>query len=620
MLSAQELLQYITWALFVAVFVVTLVEAIRHPRRSTIDTALLFGVLAAIIAESVVAAITLLPDSELLIDATGSLLMALPYLLLRLVEDFSQVPRWFRHAAEVGLAAAVVSLFAVPTHPLWLNLVLIAYFVVVTALTTVAFTSEAARSGGVTRRRLTAVACGSGFLALDLAVTGFSLAAPGEAGLWTAITATCGLLAGIGFFLGFAPPGALRRAWQAPELRVFLTRAASLPRLPDTQAILRELEHGAAMSLGAAGARIGLWDGEHEVLLYQSGHVPLQVGPESHGCDGVVAFHPEDLLAGQALRSQRALFASDLPRHDELPGRLYRRYGTRNLLAAPITAGEKRIGVLSAHARTTIFAEEDLDLLRLLAGQAAVILESRGLIDDATRVQAREQATRLKDDFLSAAAHDLKSPLTSILGQAQRLQRQAQRGDGQVDPHGLDVIVKQANRLRAAVNELLDATRVEQRALSGVREEGDLVSVLRDVCAGAHRKTHKCRLDAPEPLTGRFDIGRMRQLFENLVENAVKYSPQGGDVAIRAWRENGSATVTVSDSGIGIGFSELPHIFDRFHRGSNVDDRRFPGMGLGLYICRGIVEEHGGRIWAVSEPGQGTTMHVSIPLDGGRSA
>ena len=121
-------------------------------------------------------------------------------------------------------------------------------------------------------------------------------------------------------------------------------------------------------------------------------------------------------------------------------------------------------------------------------------------------------------------------------------------------------------------------------------------------------------IEVAESVVGEYDRLRIRQLIENLIDNAVKYSPAGGDVRVRVWTENGEAHLTVSDEGIGIPRADLPAIFDRFQRGTNVDDRRFTGLGLGLYICRGIAEAHGGRLWALSQPGRGSTFHVVLPL------
>jgi len=102
--------------------------------------------------------------------------------------------------------------------------------------------------------------------------------------------------------------------------------------------------------------------------------------------------------------------------------------------------------------------------------------------------------------------------------------------------------------------------------------------------------------------------------LENLIENGVKYSPHGGDVRLKVWSEAESAYISVSDQGIGIPAQDLPHIFERFYRAANVDDRQFAGMGLGLFICRGIVEQHGGRIDVSSQPGAGSRFQIELPL------
>jgi signal transduction histidine kinase len=287
-----------------------------------------------------------------------------------------------------------------------------------------------------------------------------------------------------------------------------------------------------------------------------------------------------------------------------------------SVLAVPITAGDKRLGVLSVYAvRAPIFAEDDLRLVQLLADQAAVILESRALIDEAARVQAREEATRLKDDFLSAAAHDLKTPLTGLIAQAQLLEHRARRNpEAPADVRGIKRLVEQSQRMRYLVTELLDVGRVEQGKLVDHREEVDLVAVVRESCAEQRGTLHPCALEAKEAVIGSYDAMRIRQLVDNLLDNAVKYSPDGGTIRVRVWREGCSAHITVTDQGIGIPAADLPHLFDRFHRGTNVDDRRFSGMGLGLYICRGIAEQHGGQLLASSRgPSQGSTFHVVLP-------
>jgi signal transduction histidine kinase len=260
--------------------------------------------------------------------------------------------------------------------------------------------------------------------------------------------------------------------------------------------------------------------------------------------------------------------------------------------------------------------------VQLLADQAAVILESRALIDEATRVQAREQVARLKEDFLSAAAHDLKTPLTTLVMQVELLERRALRDPGApTDIAGVRKVKQEAHRLKSLVLELLDAARAEQGRLIGDREQMDLVAAAQAVCARHSSPAHPCTVHASGPVIGTYDPNRILQLLENLVENAVKYSPDGGPVNIRiGCVPSGSRPIAnqaslasipnlesfdwnhiaVTDSGIGIPRDDLPHVFERFHRGSNVNDRQFVGMGLGLYICRGIVEQLGGHIWVES--------------------
>ncbi len=602
-MSADQFLQYLTQALFVLITLVVVAQAVRRPTRAKIDIALFFGVTALVITEGwVLDALNIQPAAALR-ALNGSLIMALPYLLLRLVNDFSAVPRLVLRAAEAGLALSVVSLFAFrPALPVPLVLLLVVYFCGLSLYTALAFSREGRRSGGVTRRRMQAVAAGSAFLGLGILMTGLN-AVPALAELSVSVLGRLlSLAAGVSYFIGFAPPPTLRHAWQEPELRAFLGRAARLPRLPDTEAIVRELERGAAASLGAPGAAIGLWDEDAGALRYITTEREA-----THAAD--------QLVGGRAFSTQRPVFSENAARDDPAGTVVYRAHNVTAILAAPITAGEKRLGVLTVYApRAPIFADEDLRLVQLLADQAAVVLESRALIDEAARVRAREEAARLKDDFLSAAAHDLKTPLTTLVALAQLLERRALRQpDAPADLRSIQRLVGEANRLRALVLELLDAARVEQGRIVDRREAVDLAALVREVCERQPSERHRVILDAAGPIVGLYDRTRIEQLVENLVENAIKYSPEAGEVRVRVWREDGMAHLTVTDRGIGIPPADLPHIFERFHRAANVDDRRFAGMGLGLYICRGIVEQHDGRIWAASAPGEGSTFHVALP-------
>ncbi|MDQ5825094.1 MAG: ATP-binding protein [Chloroflexota bacterium] len=609
-MDVEQFSQYVAWFTYILIFARTATRAVRRPLRANIDIALLFTATTGIIALSVVGRLRLLPTTgwwpTVSLIITLTLLLALPYLLLRLVDDFSNVPTWLMRGAEVILGLTVITIVVLSGRmPVWLLSTLLLYSAGLLVYSTVAFWRESRKSTGVTRRRLVAVAWGSIFLGTLFTLFVFSVALPQYAIVWRLLTDATSLLSGLSYFLGFAPPVTLRRAWQEPELRAFLGRAASLPRLPDTASILRELEKGTRSSVGAPHASIGLWDPEHQVLRF--------------GIDGNVMEIKlsEESIAGRAFLTQRPAFTDNIERDIPSAAPLALKYGARALLAAPITAGDRRLGVLVAYApRAPIFADEDLELVKLLADQAAVVLESRALIDEAARVQAREEVARLKEDFLSAAAHDLKTPLTVLVAQAQFLERRASRNpEAPADPKGIQRIVQETQRLRDLVLELLDASRAEQGMLVGHVEEVDLVGISREVCARHATERHPCTVEAEGRVTGRYDEVRITQLLENLVENAVKYSPDGGSVLVRVWREGERNYISVTDQGIGIPGADIPRLFERFHRGTNVNDRKFSGMGLGLFICRGIAEQHGGRISATSEPGKGSTFQVVLPVE-----
>jgi signal transduction histidine kinase len=634
--TADALLQFLTQALFVVVFAAVLVRAARRSLRAHVDTALLFGALALIVARQWANQYFGVAETQLLDVIVATLLMALPYLHVRLVEDFARVPRWLVRGAEAGLAAsfACIAGYAIAgmSLPLPLVVALIAYFVVVEVYAATRFVREARTAGGVTRRRMQAVAAGSGLLGAVIFLILPAQVFPALAPLLDVVNHLCGLACGLAYFVGFAPPSWLRRAWQEPELRVFLSRAASLPRLPTTRAIVDALETGAAASLGAPRASVALWDDERGALrfLFRSpaplaalagpaggagppGTAEAQIGAAVDLSGPELLLRPGQTTTGRAYAEQRGLFTANARRDDPANALYYRAYGIRAEIAAPITAGEQRLGVLVVSApRAPIFAEEDLSLVQLLADQAAVVLESRALIDEAARVRAREEATRLKDDFLSAAAHDLKTPLTTLVAQAQLLERRARRNpSAPADLHGIDRLVKEAKRLSTLVVELLDASRAERGLLVGQTQPVDLAALARESCA--RQADGRCRVEAPEPVVAPADPARAAQLMDNLVENALKYSPRSEPVVVRVWLDHDDARIAIADHGIGIPAADQPHVFDRFYRAGNVDDRRFAGMGLGLYICKGIAEQHGGRIWVESTPGRGSTFHVALP-------
>jgi len=609
-MTAIELITALSQATFVLIFALLLIRTVRHPTPAHVDMSLFFGILAFVVAESRLSTLLGLTAPEWFTDSIVAAILAMPYVLLRLVDDFTHVPVWLKRGTELGFLLLTLAVYALPgpTLPPLVVIVVVVYFAGITFYAGAMFILAARRTQGVTSRRMQAISLGAISFGLDIVAAGLGgLLAEPDKTIITGAGQVLGLASGLAFYLGFAPPAFLRRAWQAHELRAFLGRAAQLPRLPTTLDIVRELERGAAASTGS-NARVGIWQPEERVLRFW--------GPS----DAALDVQPGQHLSGRVFELQRPMLSIDPARDNPEAARDYRAGRVGAMLVAPITAGERRLGVLMLYAeRPPIFAVSDLELAQLLADQAAVILESRALIDHATRVRAREEATRLKEDFVSAAAHDLKTPLTTVVAQAQFLERKAVRDpSAPVDLQGLQRIVRESQRLASLVTDLLDAARLEQGRLVGEREPVDLGALVGTVAQRQSGQAHPVTVDVRGAVVGTYDRRRVEQLVENLVENAKKYSPEATPVAVAVWQEDGEARVSVRDHGIGIPAGDLTTIFERFSRGSNVDDRRFHGMGLGLYICRGIVEEHGGRIWAESEVGKGSTFHVALPLQEGR--
>jgi signal transduction histidine kinase len=231
-------------------------------------------------------------------------------------------------------------------------------------------------------------------------------------------------------------------------------------------------------------------------------------------------------------------------------------------------------------------------------------------------VTGRREAEELKDEMLAIASHDLRVPITVIRAQAQLLLRLVQRGTSTVAAltEGLDSIVGQTEHLSRLLALLLDLSRIESGRFDLDPSRMDLRALASRAVADIQATTtrHEIALRAGRAVVGRWDERRLREVLENLLTNAVKYSPEGGpiDVIVRSGRRD--VTVCVVDTGVGLPPDEAPHVFERFYRGKGI--RQLEGAGLGLYICQAVVSAHGGRIWAKSAgPGSGTSFCFTLP-------
>jgi signal transduction histidine kinase len=241
------------------------------------------------------------------------------------------------------------------------------------------------------------------------------------------------------------------------------------------------------------------------------------------------------------------------------------------------------------------------------------------------RLWLDQEGKRVRDVFLGSVAHDLRNPLTAIRGRTQLLRLRVERAEGPM-PAGvedsLNAIEASADQMAGQIDELLDVAQVQAGQPTRLRSHPtDLVALIRSVVK-AHEHLldgHLLTVDAPsEPLVGSWDDVRIRRMIANLIANALKYSPNGGEIVVALQRETVDgrpwAVFEVRDHGIGIPAADLPSIFSSFFRGSNVDAET-GGFGLGLAGAHQIVTQHGGQIDVSSTVGVGTTFAVRLPLD-----
>jgi len=274
---------------------------------------------------------------------------------------------------------------------------------------------------------------------------------------------------------------------------------------------------------------------------------------------------------------------------------------------SPVRGADGRVvGALGLFTDVTERERADAERARLIEQERAARAEA-------------EAAVQARDEFLSIAAHELLTPLTALKGHTQTLLRAQARGP--IDParlvRVLGSLAESCDRLTVLTRDLLDVSRLRTGQLALRRQALDLVRVVRETVAeygGQLLTGHVLRVDAPAaPCSVLADRDRIEQVLANLLGNAAKYSPDGSPIDVRVSLVDDGALLEVRDAGIGLPPGTTETIFQPFGRAANATRRQVPGMGLGLYISRQIVEQHGGRMWAAS-PGEGEGTIVSAWL------
>jgi two-component system sensor histidine kinase KdpD len=290
-----------------------------------------------------------------------------------------------------------------------------------------------------------------------------------------------------------------------------------------------------------------------------------------------------------------------------------------DVLYVPIAVTGRQIGVLEVTGRSGggRFDAEDERILLSFADQAALALERGRLAEEAARAAVLAKSDELKSALLAAVSHDLRTPLAVIKASVTSLLDESVAWTFEQRRQFLVAADEETDRLALMVGNLLDLSRIEAGVLRPDKEWYDIAEVVADVAERmaphAERTQHRITTDvAPDLPLVRFDYVEIAQVLTNLTENAIKYSPAGSEVTLGARRAPAAVELWCRDRGPGISLLDRERIFEKFQRLSAT--RSIAGSGIGLAICKGLVEGHGGAIWVDSAPGQGSTFHFTLPL------
>jgi signal transduction histidine kinase len=509
-----------------------------------------------------------------------------PYCLFRFTGTFARPARWQWWLAHILTTAVVVSTFLLPAFPepgeprpplfqAW----------VVALLLTWTFLSVSAagrlwragrRQPTVARRRMRLLALGSISLNIGLVVAGLRPAGD-EPNLLALASQIVNAASGPFFYLGFAPPAILRMSWRRPEERSLRDSEAELMAAMTTDAVADALLPHVAALFGGRGAILvahgGAVLGSFGLSLRDAEHLVAELGPVGPSAQ------PGEIRAGVLYQPMRNAGLA--------------------VLASPYAP---------------FFGREELELLQTIALFADLALERTELVETEREArEAVEAANAELESFVYSASHDLKNPLVTLMGYLEFLRSDYGEGLGDEGRHYIDRMTVSAAYMQALINDLLELSRIGR--LQTEAEPVDLGAVAAEIIQDCRASYPQATVEVGELPTVLLNRLRVRQLMTNLVENALKHGGRD-DLAVRvdAARVEDAVRLAVIDNGRGVPSAYREKVFGVFERldGSSTDVSR--GTGIGLAVCRKIVEQFGGRIW-IGDADSGTEIFIDLPAD-----
>lgn len=590
MSEALRLVQYAVSAGFVALSVIILIDWLRYREGSRGYLALAIGLLGVTSLLGRISAITGTRFAVILGILSLTAFMASGYMLLIFRDSFVPLTRRLRLGA---LAAVVVAtgfdLVVMPPGarrlgPLQsLAVILLVSVWAGCVLEPIARLWLASRGRpAVQRARLRALSAGYAGLVTVVLIAGIGGSAaatpPVQLGIQLVALIVIPLL-----YAGFAPPRWLRRTW-------------------------REAEED---ELRGAIQDLLLFSPDWATLAHRGAEWARRLV----GADGVAVVEPNgDLLAIHGMRGEdaRPLAAQASP--DGQPTLVATPGSNRPnaiVIRLPLDTGAGALVVVSGPF-TPFFGSDEMDRLWYYATNITAALDRARMTE---RMAALEKT---KSQFLNLASHELRSPLGVINGYLSMLE---QGSLGQLKEPGvraIEVLKAKALEMNMLIGQMLEAARLEDGRLALKRDRLDLRLVAKEALATigplATERHHIVLDDAPEPIYVIGDEDRLVTIVSNLLENAIKYSPHGGNVHCMVLAQDGSGAITVQDGGVGIAAEDLPRLFNRFERIRNRETSHVGGTGLGLYLSRELARQHGGDLAVDSRPGKGSSFTLTIPI------
>lgn len=592
-MTALRIVQVAVSLSFLALGVYTVADWLGHRERSRGYLALALGTLGL---TSILGQVNLLTSGLLrtgLADLSLVLFMVSGYALLLFRDSFIALARPIRIGAAAACVLAVAFYFAVgypatgsAVHPSAIqSLAVLALILVWSACVlepVVRFWLASRRRPAVQRARLRALGGGYAAIVIILIIAGFGgSAVTSVTAMW--LFEVVAIISLPLLLVGFSPPRWVRRLWRESEVDQLRDAIHDLVLFSPDRPTLARRSVGWAMRL--VGAECGaIVDADGQVMAVE----------------GMSAETARELAARADPGGRAQLLAT--------PGSVR---GNAIVIPLQVDQGVGAMVVISGPF-TPFFGTEEVGQLRAYSVNVTAAL-------DRARVTERLNALdKMKSQFLNLASHELRSPLGVINGYLSMLEQGALGQLKEAGVRAIEVLKAKTLEMNLLVAQMLDAARLEEGKLALKREHVDLREIANsaiEVVRPSAQPRHQITLETPPdevPVFG--DSERLLTIVTNLLENAVKYSPNGGSVQCVVGSANGTATVSVIDTGVGIAADDVPRLFNRFERLHNPLTSHVGGTGLGLYLSRELARQHGGDIEVESVPGSGSTFTLALPI------